>query len=148
MVVMVREETLERRTFAVSLLDELASEGELTFGELLRTVGSSRATLATTLVELNQEGLVFKRRLGRRTFYTITPDGARALTEMPVETRLFDDRITNLVGRRLTEVGGWDPHLWVQDLWIRRLRTRVVKVLNRIQSQGPNGLLNGKKEKR
>ena len=56
MVVMVREETLERRTFAVSLLDELASEGELTFGELLTTVGSSRATLATTLVELNQEG--------------------------------------------------------------------------------------------
>ena len=148
MVVMVREETLERRTFAVSLLDELASEGELTFGELLQTVGSSRATLATTLVELNQEGLVLKRRLGRRTFYTITPGGARALTEMPVEARLFDDRITNLVGRRLTELGGWDPHLWVQDLWVRRLRTKVVKLLNRIQSQGPNGLINGKKRKR
>jgi DNA-binding transcriptional ArsR family regulator len=148
MVVMVREETLERRTFAVSLLDELASEGELTFGELLTTVGSSRATLATTLVELNQEGLVFKRRLGRRTFYTITSDGARALTEMPVETRLIDDRLTNLVGHRLTEVGGWDPQLWVQDIWVRRLRTKVVKVLNRIQSQGPDGLLNGKKKKR
>jgi DNA-binding transcriptional ArsR family regulator len=148
MVVMVREETLERRTFAVSLLDELASEGELTFGELLTTVGSSRATLATTLVELNQEGLVFKRRLGRRTFYTITSNGARALTEMPVEARLIDDRITNMVGRRLTELGGWDPQLWVQEIWVRRLRTRVVKVLNRIQSQGPDGLLNGKKEKR
>jgi len=145
---MVMEETLERRTFAVSLLDELASEGELTFGELLTTVGSSRATLATTLVELNQEGLVFKRRLGRRTFYTITSNGARALTEMPVEARLIDDRITNMVGRRLTELGGWDPQLWVQDIWVRRLRTRVVKVLNRIQSQGPDGLLNGKKEKR
>lgn len=144
----MREETLERRTFAVSLLDELASEGELTFGELLQTVGSSRATLATTLVELNQEGLVFKRRLGRRTFYTITSDGAKALTEMPVETRLIDDRITNLVGRRLTEVGGWDPQFWVQELWVRRLRTRVVKILNRIQSQGPDGLLNSKKEKR
>jgi DNA-binding transcriptional ArsR family regulator len=148
MVVMVREETLERRTFAVSLLDELATEGELTFGELLQTVGSSRATLATTLVELNQGGMVFKRRLGRRTFYTITSDGARALTEMPVETRLIDDRLTNLVGRRLTEVGGWDPQLWVQDVWVRRLRTRIVKVLNRIQSQGPDGLLNGKEEER
>ncbi len=144
----VQEETLERRTFAVSLLDELATEGELTFGELLGTVGSSRATLATTLVELNQEGLVYKRRLGRRTFYTITSNGARALTEVPVESRMLDDRITNLVGRRLVEVGGWDPQLWVQDNWARRLRTRVVKVLNRIQSQGPDGLLNGKRKKR
>jgi len=144
----MREETLERRTFAVSLLDELASEGEMTFGELLQTVGPSRATLATTLVELNREGLVFKRRLGRRTFYTITNVGVRALTEMPVETRLIDDRITNLVGRRLAQVGGWDPHIWVQDLWVRRLRTKVVKVLNRIQSQGPDGLLNDKQKKR
>ena len=93
----MREETLERRTFAVSLLDELASEGELTFGELLRTVGSSRATLATTLVELNQEGLVFKRRLGRRTFYTITPDGARALTEMPAGTPISECRTCGYV---------------------------------------------------
>lgn len=137
----MREETLERRTFAVSLLDELASEGELTFGELLDTVGSSRGTLSNTLVELHTDGLVRKRRLGRRTFYTITSAGARALTETPAEDRLLDDRITNLVGRRLTEVGGWDPHLWVQDDWVRRLRTRVVKVLNRLQSQGPDGLI-------
>ena len=137
----MREETLERRTFAVSLLDELASEGELTFGELLDTVGSSRGTLSNTLVELHTDGLVRKRRLGRRTFYTITSAGARALTETPAEDRLLDDRITNLVGRRLTEVGGWDPHLWVQDDWIRRLRARVVKVLNRLQSQGPDGLI-------
>jgi len=137
----VREETLERRTFAVSLLDELAAEGELTFGELLDTVGSSRATLSNTLVELNTDGLVRKRRLGRRTFYNITAAGARALTETPVESRLLDDRITNLVGRRMVESGGWDPQLWVKDLWARRLRTRVVKVLNRLQSQGPDGLI-------
>jgi DNA-binding MarR family transcriptional regulator len=141
MVRTVREETLERRTFAVSLLDELAAEGELTFGELLDTVGSSRATLANTLVELHTDKLVQKRRLGRRTFYTITSAGARALTEMPAESRLLDDRITNLVGRRLVESGGWDPHLWVQDVWARRLRTRLVKVLNRLQSQGPDGLI-------
>jgi len=137
----VREETLERRTFAVSLLDELASEGELTFGELLDTVGSSRATLSNTLVELHTDGLVGKRRLGRRTFYTITSAGARALTETPAEDRLLDDRITNLVGRRLSETGGWDPQLWAQDAWLRRLRSRVVSVLNRIQSQGPEGLV-------
>lgn len=141
MVMLVREETLERRTFAVSLLDELACEGELTFGELMDTVGSSRATLANTLVELHTDGLVHKRRLGRRTFYTITSAGARSLTEIPAEERLLDDRITNLVGRRLAEVGGWDPQLWVQDVWARRLRTRVVRVLNRIQSQGPDGLI-------
>ncbi|MCK4971524.1 MAG: hypothetical protein KAS77_13395, partial [Thermoplasmata archaeon] len=87
------------------------------------------------------DGLVRKRRLGRRTFYTITSTGARALTEMPAEDRLLDDRITNLVGRRLTEVGGWDPHLWVQDVWVRHLRARVVKVLNKLQSQGPDGLI-------
>ena len=136
----MQEDTLERRTFAVSLLDELATEGELTFGELLDTVGSSRATLATTLVELHTDGLVGKRRTGRRTFYAITSAGARALTEMPVENRNLDDRITNLVSRRLTEVGGWDPQLWAQDAWTRRLRARVVNVLNRIQSQGPDGL--------
>ncbi len=136
----MQEDTLERRTFAVSLLDELAAEGELTFGELLDTVGSSRATLATTLVELHTDGLVGKRRTGRRTFYTITSAGARALTELPAESRNLDDRITNLVGRRLTEVGGWDPQLWAQELWTRRLRTRLVSVLNRIQSQGPEGL--------
>ena len=141
MVRLVREETLERRTFAVSLLDELACEGEMTFGELLDTVGSSRATLANTLVELHTDGLVGRRRLGRRTFYTITSAGARALTETPAESRLMDDRITNLVSRRLTETGGWDPQLWVQDVWQRRLRTRVVTVLNRIQSQGPDGLV-------
>jgi len=142
----VQEDTLERRTFAVSLLDELATEGELTFGELLDTVGSSRATLATTLVELHTGGLVGKRRTGRRTFYTITSAGARALTEMPVENRNLDDRITNLVSRRLTELGGWDPQLWAQDAWTRRLRARVVSVLNRIQSQGPDGL-DGRKRK-
>ena len=142
----MREETLERRTFAVSLLDELASEGELTFGELLDTVGSSRGTLSNTLVELHTDGLVRKRRLGRRTFYTITSAGARALTVTPAEDRLLDDRITNLVGRRLTEVGGWDPHLWVQDIWVRRLRVRVVKVLNRLQSQGPDGLIEKSEE--
>jgi DNA-binding transcriptional ArsR family regulator len=147
MVRPVREETLERRTFAVSLLDELASEGELTFGELLDTVGSSRATLSNTLIELGSDGLVRKRRLGRRTFYTITSSGARALTETPVEDRLLDDRITNLVGRRLVETGGWDPHLWVQDIWLRRLRTRVVRVLNRIQSQGPDGLIDNDEDK-
>jgi DNA-binding transcriptional ArsR family regulator len=141
MVRPVREETLERRTFAVSLLDELACEGELTFGELMDTVGSSRATLANTLLELNTDGLVHKRRLGRRTYYTITSAGARSLTEVPAEDRLLDDRITNLVGRRLTEVGGWDPHLWVQDIWARRLRTSVIRVLDRIQSQGPDGLI-------
>jgi DNA-binding transcriptional ArsR family regulator len=146
LVVKVREETLERRTFAVSLLDELACEGELTFGELLDTVGSSRATLSNTLVELHTDGLVHKRRLGRRTFYTITSNGARALTETPVEDRLLDDRITNLVGRRLTETGGWDPHLWVQDVWVRRLRGRVVAILNRLQSQGPEGLIDDDKE--
>jgi DNA-binding transcriptional ArsR family regulator len=141
MVRLVREDTLDRRTFAVSLLDELACEGEMTFGELLDTVGSSRATLSNTLVELNVDGLVRKRRLGRRTFYTITSAGARALTETPVEDRLLDDRITNLVSRRLTEAGSWDPQLWVQDVWLRRLRTRVVGILNKIQSQGPEGLI-------
>lgn len=144
----MREETLDRRTFAVSLLDELATEGELTFGELLGTVGSSRATLATTLVELDSEGLVLKRRLGRRTFYTITPDGARALTETPVERRLLDDRITNLVSRRLVSVGGWDPRLMGEDTWVRRLRTRVVNMLNGLQSQGPDGLIEGKRKER
>jgi DNA-binding transcriptional ArsR family regulator len=147
MVRSVREETLERRTFAVSLLDELACEGELTFGELLDTVGSSRATLSNTLVELHTDGLVHKRRLGRRTFYTITSDGARALTETPAEDRLLDDRITNLVGRRLTEAGGWDPQMWVSDVWVRRLRARVVKVLNRLQSQGPDGLIRNDEER-
>ncbi|NIS19071.1 MAG: helix-turn-helix transcriptional regulator [Thermoplasmata archaeon] len=137
----MREETLERRTFAVSLLDELATEGEMTFGELLYTVGSSRATLSNTLLELRTDGLVGKRRLGRRTFYNLTSAGARALTETPVESRLLDDRITNLVGRRLTEVGGWDPQLWVQDVWQRRLRARVVSIINRLQSQGPDGLI-------
>jgi DNA-binding MarR family transcriptional regulator len=141
MVRLVREDTLERRTFAVSLLDELACEGEMTFGELLDTVGPSRATLSNTLVELHMNGLVRKRRLGRRTFYTITSAGARALTEAPVEDRLIDDRITNLVGKRLTESGGWDPQLWVQDVWMRRLRSMVVGFLNRIQSQGPDGLV-------
>ena len=144
----MREETLDRRTFAVSLLDELASEGELTFGELLGTVGSSRATLATTLVELDSEGLVLKRRLGRRTFYTITSEGARALTETPAERRLLDDRITNLVSRRLVSVGGWDPRLLGEDTWVRRLRTRVVNILNGLQSQGPDGLMEGKRKER
>jgi DNA-binding MarR family transcriptional regulator len=141
MVRYVQGESIERRTFAVSLLDELASEGEMTFGELLDTVGSSRATLSNTLLELHTDGFVRKRRLGRRTFYTITSSGARALTETPVEDRLLDDRITNLVSRRLTDAGGWDPQLWVQDVWTRRLRARVVSVLNRIQSQGPQGLV-------
>ncbi len=141
MVRSVREDTLERRTFAVSLLDELACEGEMTFGELLDTVGSSRATLSNTLVELHTDGLVGKRRMGRRTFYTLTSAGARALTETSVEDRLLDDRITNLVSRRFTETGGWDPQLWVQELWVRRLRSRLVRVLNRIQSQGPEGLI-------
>jgi DNA-binding MarR family transcriptional regulator len=148
MVRNVREESLERRTFAVSLLDELATEGEMTFGELLDTVGSSRATLATTLVELGKDGLVRKRRLGRRTFYNLTDSGARALTEMPVDSMLLDDRITNLVSRRLTTLGGWDPQLFAQDMWMRRLRTRVIKVLNKIQSQGPDRLNNGKRNKR
>ena len=133
-------ESIERRTFAVSLLDELAAEGEMTFGELLETVGSSRATLSTTLVELGDDGLVHKRRLGRRTFYTITDGGARALTEVPVDSLLLDDRITNLIGRRLVALGGWDPQLFVQETWVRRLRGKVVKIINRIQSQGPDGL--------
>jgi DNA-binding transcriptional ArsR family regulator len=144
---MVGEETLERRTFAFSLLDELATEGELTFGELLTTVGSSRATLSTTLVELGDEGLVRKRRLGRRTYYAITDNGARALTEVPVQRMMIDDRITNLVGRRLTTLGGWDPQLLVQEQWMRRLRTKVVRLLNRIQSQGPGGLHNNRGNK-
>ena len=149
MVRPLREESIERRTFAVSLLDELACEGEMTFGELLGTVGSSRATLSNTLLELHRDGLVRRRRLGRRTFYTITSAGARALTETPVEDRLLDDRITILVSRRLVEAGGWDPQLWLQDVWARRLRTRVEKVLNRLQSQGPDGLIDRKgKEKR
>ena len=138
---------MERRTFAFSLLDELATEGELTFGELLTTVGSSRATLSTTLVELGDEGLVRKRRLGRRTFYALTGNGARALTELPVQRMMIDDRITNLVGRRLTTLGGWDPQLLMEDQWMRRLRTKVVGVLNRIQSQGPGGLQNRKIKK-
>ena len=138
---------MERRTFALSLLDELAAEGEMTFGELLDTVGSSRATLSMTLVEMGQDGLVRKRRLGRRTYYTITDSGARALTEVPVESMMLDDRITNLVGRRLVTLGGWDPQLLVQETWVRRLRGRVVKVLNRIQSQGPDGLINGKRKR-
>ena len=144
----MREESLDRRTYAVSLLDELATEGEQTFGELLFTVGSSRATLSNTLLELDQEGLVHKRRLGRRTFYTITSAGARALTETPVEDRLMDDRITNLVSRRLTEAGGWDPQLWVQDIWVRRLRSKLVKVITRIQSQGPDGLVEKKRDRK
>ena len=143
----MREETVERRTFAVALLDELATEGELTFGELLLSVGLSRGTLATTLVELGDGGLVRKRRLGRRTFYTITDNGARALTEVPVHNMLIDDRITNLVSRRFVTLGGWDPHLLMQDQWIRKLRTRVVRVLNRLQSQGPDGLDNSKRRK-
>ena len=60
----------------------------------------------------------------------------------------LDDRIANLVGRRLTALGGWDPQLFLQDVWMRRLRTRVVRVLNKIQSQGPDGLLNSKRKKR
>lgn len=136
----MREEALDRRSFAVSLLDELATEGELTFGELLDTVGPSRGTLSVTLVELGDEGLVRKRRLGRRTFYTITDRGARALTETPAERRLLDDRITTMVGRRLIALGGWDPQLLREDAWLRRLRARVVGVLNRIQSQGPEAL--------
>ena len=140
-------ESLERRTFAVSLLDELASEGEMTFGELLDTVGSSRGTLSTTLVELGNDGLVRKRRLGRRTYYTITDVGARALTEVPAENMLLDDRITNLIGRRLVALGGWDPQLFVQEIWVRRLRGKMVKIMNKIQSQGPDGLHEVKQRK-
>lgn len=142
------DESLARRTFAISLLDELATEGELSFGELLYTVGPSRATLSTTLIELGDDGLVHKRRLGRHTYYSITGRGAQALTEAPPGTMLLDDRITNLVGRRLTVVGEWDPQLFKQDMWIRRLRGKVVGFINRIQSQGPKGLINGKRKQR
>ena len=142
------EETLERRTFAISLLDELYLGGERTFTELLETVGSSRATLSTTLVELGSGGMVIRRRLGRRTFYSITDRGIHALTEAPPPQLLIDDRITNLVRHRLTTLGEWDPGLFRQDHWRRRLRGKVVTFLNRLQSQGPRGLSNGMQQQR
>ena len=103
------EEAIGRRTFAVSLLDELATEGEMTFTELLETVGASRATVSTTLIELGSGGMVTRRRMGRRTYYSITEKGVQALVEAPPRRLLLEDRITNLVGRRLAVVGGWDP---------------------------------------
>jgi DNA-binding MarR family transcriptional regulator len=142
------EETLERRTYAISLLDELYVEGESTFSELLVTVGPSRATLSTTLVELGSGGMVAKRRTGRRTFYSITDKGAHALTEVPPAELMLDDRITNLVRRRLTTLGDWNPSLFREEMWTRRLRGRIVTFINRLQSKGPQGLTNGMQQKR
>ncbi|MFW9777659.1 MAG: hypothetical protein ACFFE8_02315 [Candidatus Heimdallarchaeota archaeon] len=73
--------SLSRRSYGLPLLQILTEESSINFGSLMEKLQISKKGLYITLKDLEDDGLVVRERVGKKTFVKITPRGEDALLQ-------------------------------------------------------------------
>ena len=143
-VVVVEMELLERlsmevirsRSYSLHILDVLLKSDESTFTEIIDELGISPTTLSLTLRDLVDEGLAEKRVYGRRSYYSITQKGKKALSLQPKGPQFDIDRMTQLVAKRLKEKGVLEKYPEVSnEQIIQAIRKRVKLFIDEVTEE-------------
>lgn len=113
-----------RRTYALQILDSV-SQGELTFTRLLRDTRISRGSLANTLKDLADGGLVRRRKIGRNVYYGITSAGLRTLRTRYKDQDQLEDRVAQIVYKRLVDQGALKGKALLKEKIFEMIRTRL-----------------------
>jgi len=124
------------RTYSLHILDILLKSEESTFKEIIDELGISPTTLSLTLKDLMEEGFAEKRVYGRRSYYSITEKGKKAL-ELQQKGPQFDiDRMAQLVAKRLREKGVLEKYPEVSnEQLMQAIRRRVKRFMDEVAEE-------------
>ena len=121
------------RTYMVHILDVLQKSEESTFTDIMGELGISPTTLSLTLKDLVQEGLAEKRVYGRRSYYSITETGKKALKLRQKGPQFDIDRMTQLVAKRVREEGVLEKYRGVSnEQLMQAIRKRVKRFMEEV----------------
>lgn len=129
-------EAVLRRTYSLHVLDVLLKSEESTFTEIIDELAISPTTLSLTLKDLVEGGFAQKRVYGRRSYYSITEKGQKALRLQPKGPQFDIDRMTQLVAKRLRDKGVLDkfPEVSNEQL-MQAVRRRVKRFVDEVAEE-------------
>lgn len=129
-------EAVLRRTYSLHILDVLLKSEESTFTEIVDELGISPTTLSLTLKDLVEQGFTEKRVYGRRSYYSITEKGKKALRLQQKGPQFDIDRMTQLVAKRLRDKGILEkfPEVSSEQL-MRAIRRRVKRFMDEVSQR-------------
>jgi DNA-binding HxlR family transcriptional regulator len=91
--------SLERRSLGISILELLTQNSKMTFGKIMENLKISKKGLYLALIDLEQDGLIQRRKRGKYTYVKITSEGKQAL--LSYSSKVEDSE--NLVDKILNE---------------------------------------------
>jgi len=129
-------EAILGRTYSLHVLDVLLKSEESTFTEIIGELGISPTTLSLTLKDLVEEGFAEKRVYGRRSYYSITEKGKKALRSQPKGPQFDIDRMAQLVAKRLRERGALEKYPEVSnEQLMQAIRGRVKRFMDEVAEE-------------
>lgn len=128
--------SLERRSLGIPILELLTHNNNVTFGNIMESLKTSKKGLYLALCDLEQDGLITRYKRGRCTYVKITPEGKQAL----INYSSLEEGTTGLVDQILNETinllgkEGIIPTEWTEaqrQEFIRKLKNSVEKQLDK-----------------
>jgi DNA-binding HxlR family transcriptional regulator len=124
------------RTYSLHILDVLVKSEESTFTEIVTELGISPTTLSLTLKDLVEEGFAEKRVYGRRSYYSITEKGKKALKLQQKGPQFDIDRMAQLVAKRLRDKGALEKYPEVSnEQLMQAIRKRVKRFMDEVAEE-------------
>jgi DNA-binding HxlR family transcriptional regulator len=96
--------SLSRRSFGLPVLKLLTEDSSINFGLLMEKLQISKKGLYITLKDLEEDGLIVKERIGKKTFIKITKEGEIALVQQIQHTQENQGLIEEIVEETLVQL--------------------------------------------
>lgn len=90
-----------------SIVEQLMDSGELPAGVLIDGKGMSGAAVSRHLKVLREAGLIRQRAEGTMRYYSIRPEGLRAIAEWTISKREFWESSLDRLGAILERENTW-----------------------------------------
>jgi len=128
--------SLERRSLGIPILELLTQNNNVTFGEIMESLKTSKKGLYLALRDLEQDGLIKRYKRGRCTYVKITSEGKQALLNYSSLEKGTTGLVDQILDETINQLGkeGIIPTEWNEtqrQAFIRKLKNSVEKQLEK-----------------
>lgn len=130
--------SLSRRGYSLPILTFLSSKSsDMTFGKIMEKLNISKRGLSLTLNDLENDGLIKRDKIGRKSFVSITSKGISVVESFSLENTnsKIIDKTLNATVKQL-EVEGIISSDWTnedREEFIEKLKKSITDQINKVE---------------